>query len=263
MTAAHTAFVAPTTTEKAFNCPHCGALAKQFWHKLHAEALEKDRIPPAFTEEEADKFSSDTEDKKIAETLRTWALRLAKKTPFLDNTSRDSYSNTVWNLWLSKCFNCNDVSVWLADRLVYPSASNVTPPNVDMPEEAKFDYREASSIVEDSPRGAAALLRLAIQKICKALGEKGENINDDIGSLVKKGLDSRVQQALDIVRVTGNNAVHPGEMDLKDDRDTAERLFSLVNLITEIMISQPKQISTLYNALPAGARAAVDRRDKK
>ena len=71
-----------------------------------------------------------------------------------------------------------------------------------------------------------------------------------------------MQQALDIVRVTGNNAVHPGEMNVQDDQKTAGKLFSLVNLITDVMITQPRQISALYASLPEGARAAVERRDK-
>src|SRR5688572_10249423 len=85
-------------------------------------------------------------------------------------------------------------------------------------------------------------LRLAIKKLCAELGETGKNINDDIASLEKKGLDKRVQQALDIVRVIGNDAVHPGQIDLRDDRDTATKLFGLVNLIAEKMITEPKHV---------------------
>jgi Domain of unknown function (DUF4145) len=49
-----------------------------------------------------------------------------------------------------------------------------------------------------------------------------------VASLVRKGLSPVVQQALDAVRVIGNEAVHPETLDLKDDRDTATTLFGLV-----------------------------------
>ena len=49
------------------------------------------------------------------------------------------------------------------------------------------------------------------------MGEKGKDINTDIGNLVKKGLPIKVQESLDILRVIGNEAVHPGQLDLKDD----------------------------------------------
>jgi hypothetical protein len=144
-----------------------------------------------------------------------------------------------------------------------PQRGEAPLPNPDLSEDVRRDYNEASTILDLSPRGAAALLRLAIQKLCEQLGEKGENINDDIASLVKKGLDDRVKKSLDVVRVVGNNAVHPGQIDLRDDRATAERLFRLVNLITDIMISQPKLISEMHEALPEGAKKAIEKRDAK
>jgi hypothetical protein len=160
------------------------------------------------------------------------------------------------------CAHCSRYSVWLRGQMIYPENIGVAPPNGDMREDIREDYLEASSIVNKSPRGAAALLRLCIQKLCTQLGEGGKNVNADIASLVKKGLSPKIQQALDIVRVIGNNAVHPGQIDLKDDSETALRLFELVNLITDTMITQPKQIEQLYGSLPEDQRKQIEGRDK-
>jgi polyhydroxyalkanoate synthesis regulator phasin len=130
-----------------------------------------------------------------------------------------------------------------------------------MPPECLKDYEEARRVLPESVRAAAALLRLAVQKLCKELGQKGENLNDDIGNLVKNGLDQRIQQALDIVRVTGNNAVHPGEMNLEDSPEVVEELFKLVNMIVDEMITKPRELADLYKKLPEGAREAVAKRD--
>ena len=105
------------------------------------------------------------------------------------------------------------------------------------------------------------LASLAIQKPCKELGQSGKNINVDIAALVADGLDPRVQQILDIVRVVGNNAVHPGQIDLRDDRATAEMLFGLLNVIVGKTISVPKRIEEVYGALPEHARDAIAKRD--
>ncbi|PCD67106.1 hypothetical protein CO648_15425 [Rhizobium phaseoli] len=134
--------------------------------------------------------------------------------------------------------------------------------NPDTPQDIAADYREAASILQRSPRGAAALLRLGIQKLCKHLGEPGKNINDDIASLVRKGLDPRIQKALDVLRVVGNEAVHPGTLDLNDDPDTALSLFRFFNLIVEKMISEPKHVDEVYSKLPADKLRAIESRDK-
>lgn len=169
----------------------------------------------------------------------------------------------IFNVAFSSCFNCNEIALWLYDKFIWPSIITVAPPNVDLPDNIRSDYLEAADIFRLSSRGAAALLRLAIQKLCKELGESGKNINTDIASLVKKGLDIRVQKALDIVRVVGNNAVHPGQLDIQDDIQTAERLFRLVNMIADIMISQPKSLNLMFQSLPEPARAAIEARDAK
>ncbi len=130
-------------------------------------------------------------------------------------------------------------------------------------EDVKRDFDEAAAILGRSPSGGAALLRLCIQKLCAHLGDPGKSLNENIGALVAKGLGKEVQQALDIVRVIGNNAVHPGEFDLKDDTVTASTLFDLANLIANEMITRPRQLEESYNKLPKNSREAIDRRDGK
>jgi hypothetical protein len=96
------------------------------------------------------------------------------------------------------------------------------------------------------------------------LGESGKNINDDIASLVKKGLPVQIQKALDIVRVVGNESVHPGQIDLNDNQEIANKLFDLINIIAQVMITQPKEISALYeNIIPDDKKEAIEKRDNK
>lgn len=160
------------------------------------------------------------------------------------------------------CHHCEKNTLWIADKMFYPDSGHAPLPNLEMPESVKKLYLEAASIHTKSPRGAAALLRLSIQILCKELGESGADINKDIGNLVKKGLPELVQQSLDVVRVTGNDAVHPGQIDT-DDPETVKKLFELVNVIIEYMIALPKKVSGIYQTLPPEKIKGINDRDKK
>lgn len=163
----------------------------------------------------------------------------------------------------SKCQHCGDICYWFDGRMIVPSEAPVPPPHVDMPENCIPEYNEARDIVARSPRAAAALLRLCVQRLMVELGEKGKKINDDIGSLVKKGLPVEVQQALDYCRVVGNNGVHPGEIELTDNPQIAHSLFEMLNFIVEDRITRPKKVAELYSILPEGALKAVEKRDSQ
>ena len=161
----------------------------------------------------------------------------------------------------SLCSHCDQLTFWVSNKIVYPTTRMFSPPNSDLPDEVREVYEEAADIANRSPRAACALLRLAIEMLLKHLGETG-SINESIGNLVKKGLDKRIQEALDIVRVTGNEAVHPGEIDFSDETDVG-MLFEWINVIAESLISLPKRIQSRYNNLPEKARAAIEKRDGK
>lgn len=210
-------FVAPSIYEKAFTCPHCGVLARQY----------------------------------------KWGHELKVGTPCYD----EPYIERV-PLRVTRCENCNKNCIWLDETYLFPDRGNAPRPNPDMPVEVQEDYEEAARIYVKSPRGAAALLRLAIQKLMTHLGQTGKSINDDIAALVATGLPQQIQQALDVVRVTGNNAVHPGQLDANDVQ-VAEQLFPLVNVIVEYRISLPNRIQDMYDALPDGTKTAIEKRDEK
>jgi len=159
------------------------------------------------------------------------------------------------------CDHCGDRSYWHEGAMVVPTAAPVELPHPLFPEACVDDFLEAREVVARSPRAAAALLRLALQKMMVPLGEKGHNINDDIKSLVAKGLPDMVKKALDFCRVVGNNAVHPGELSIDDTPEIAHALFRMLNFIVEDRIARPAAVDALYELLPEGARAAIEKRD--
>jgi hypothetical protein len=258
--------VTPSIKETAFNCPHCGALAMQTWSNLYSEPKSKDYPLPPYvgpTGAAERDFFNDVEDANQKASLVEWANKMGIGLPFIEKVEKNAYPPYhLWNVNLSTCFNCHMHALWIQEKLIHPISGSAPPPNPDMSIDIRRDYDEASAILDSSPRGAAALIRLCIQKLCKELGQSGENINKDIGKLVTAGLDQRIQQALDVVRVIGNNAVHPGHIDFKDDRGTAETLFKLLNLIIDKLVSEPRHIAELYGALPESQRSAIEVRDQ-
>ena len=163
------------------------------------------------------------------------------------------------------CNACKAVSLWSTKEAnqIYPRSIGAPMPHPDLPDDAKNDYLEARSVASDSPRAAAALLRLGVQKLLPKLGGKGKNIDDDIAALVGKGLSPHIRDALDICRVVGNNAVHPGELNVDDDPALVSQLFDLINFIVAQTIERDKAMASMMAKLPQGAKDAIARRDAK
>lgn len=177
------------------------------------------------------------------------------------NRLRNDGGSFLSGTYICYCSHCGNYSIWHEEHMIYPDFAGIDPPNEDLSEEIVIDYTEAASILQKSPRGAAAILRLAVQKLCEQLGEPGKDINTDIGSLVAKGLSKTIQQALDTLRVIGNESVHPGQIDLRDNPETAKALFKILNKIAETMITEPKEIQAIYDSLPEEKKKQIEKRD--
>lgn len=177
--------------------------------------------------------------------------------------SRQFYTASTGVLSAAACRSCGKEVIFFDGKVIVPAISQAPQAAEDMPAIVLPDFEEARLVLSVSPRGASALLRLVIQKLLPVLGATKGTIDASIAELVEnQTIDVRLQQALDTVRVIGNEAVHPGELDLKDDAATATMLFRLVNFIVDRAITQPKQFADMYNGLPPGKLAGITNRDK-
>ena len=166
--------VPPELGKDGFNCPHCGAYAQQQWGFMG-----------------------------IYSKAYGWSA--------VSQGMAGSATPMGEHMQLTICTKCKESSFWISAQMVFPDVTVVDLPNEDLPDDIKADYEEAASVLQKSPRAAAALLRLALQKLCKHLGGKGKSIQEDIDLLVDKGLPKGVLQAMDAVRIIGNEALHPGQ----------------------------------------------------
>ena len=89
-----------------------------------------------------------------------------------------------------------------------------------------------------------------------------DDLNEDIKALVAEGMSPKIQQALDLLRVIGNNAVHPGQINLDDNTEIAQKLFGILNFIAEELITKPKELEGLYaDLIPADTQDHIKQRD--
>ena len=191
---------APDRDSEGFRCPSCGAHAGQRWYP----------------------FVVGYQDKGSSEGAAWWGI-----------------GREAGGIALSFCEACRQAVVWHGHSPVWPVTSSAPPASPAMPEEVRADFEEARQVVDRSPRSAAALLRLALQKLSRHLGRPGENISEDLEALMGSGLPDSAQRALRVPGAAGDGPAPPGELDRRDDRETARALFDLVNTVVDRMIAEP------------------------
>lgn len=113
--------------------------------------------------------------------MQTWEVAYSQ-------SLRTSHVRTSREVSFAICAHCRGFSIWYQKRMIYPSTGNAPLPHELLPNEIKDDYNEARSIVSLSPRSAAAILRLCIEKLTHdVLTKDYGSLNNNIRELVKKG----------------------------------------------------------------------------
>ncbi|HFW6578099.1 TPA: DUF4145 domain-containing protein [Campylobacter jejuni] len=165
----------------------------------------------------------------------------------------------------STCYHCERSVIWYlkdeSPKIFFPREVAI-PPEENMPRNVKEIYEEASLVLSDSPRAACALLRLALQELMKYLKEniqiynglKNRNINEDIEEIINIGnfyqdQKEMLEKAMNSVRLIGNKASHPSELDINDNPEIANTLFEMINFIVGEIITKPKEREERLNKL--------------
>lgn len=143
--------------------------------------------------------------------------------PFCKEYSHFHWEYYINGIGIATCSKCGKTLFWLNDgytnKMIYPQKIDVSFPYENMTDDVKNYYFQAREVVNDSPKAAAAFLRLAFQKLLKK--EKKSDFSDFI------------KKVLTTLRVIGSNSIQPGLIDDFDNEETAKSLFNLINSITE------------------------------
>jgi len=243
----------PEFESNKFRCPHCQILATQSWFNADiAGSISMSIINDIYLNHRSD----------IDSFIQKYIVQFLNRAD--NNFQKRLYQFVPKGLSVATCSSCEKFTLWVNKQIVFPRKTIIPPPNEDLEENIKDLYMEAATILPDSPKGSTALLRLALQMLLKQVGKSGKKINDDIGELVSEGLSPKIQQALDLLRVIGNNAVHPGQINLDDNTEVAEKLFSILNFIADELITKPKELEVLYaDLIPLETQEHIKQRDKQ
>jgi hypothetical protein len=228
-------YVPPIYGSSSFNCPNCLAFAQQDWYES--------------------RYNNQEGQYTLEAELTTTSIPISGLG--LNGFRIDNLSA------MSMCYQCSEVALWIKGKMVHPCSSIAPLPNPDMPEDVMKIYTEAREVFFLSSTASTALLRLALEKLLPKVGAKKAKIDNMIGQLVGNGLPKEVEKALDSLRVIGNEAVHPGTIDIGDNSDVAFALFKLLNVVVDRLITQQKEIDEIYNLIPEEKLNGINNRNNK
>src|SRR6516165_9963980 len=209
--------IEPRLGAGSFSCPHCNAVANQDWYSLFLKPENADEVLVLTPETVTVRTESKNEWNDITE-IDQFVERLKRnEVTYVYQKHSQSLKVKMANLHLSSCHSCNGFALWVGERLAFPINVDKTPALVEE------DLEEAAAILNKSPRGAIALMRVCIQKLMPLLKQDSENLNDSMSSLVRKGLEVEIQQAMEVLQVLGNDPVQPTSLDTQEDKEMVLR----------------------------------------
>jgi hypothetical protein len=176
---------------------------------------------------------------------------------------RLSSSNYLEGWSAARCQRCKGWALFRGDALIWPPALGGPAVHPDAPHIVATIYAEAQAVAPASPRSAAALMRLALEQLVNDLEPGDDSLHDKTGRLRARGLDQLVVDAMDVLRVFGNNGAHIGEIDLADDRGTVDSLFQILNMVVEHVITRRKAVETLSARFTPGQKTAIEQRNRR
>jgi hypothetical protein len=225
--------VEPQLGAESFSCPHCNAVAHQDWYSLFLKPENAAEVgvltPEAVTVSTLRQGEAQRDNIKEIEQF----IERLKKTQLTYEYQKHPHPLKVKmaNLHISNCHNCNGFSLWVSGLLVYPTKLDKTPELVDE------DVEEAAVVLNKSPRGATALMRVCIQKLVPLLEENGKELNQRVSSLVRKGLEMEIQQAMDVLEVLRSDSAQLNPLESQADRETALRFLDSLKEVLERRMS--------------------------
>jgi Domain of unknown function (DUF4145) len=239
---------APMFGLDAFRCPHCHTHSHQVWYS----SLAGQSLSTAL----GGKLDGIDSAIQLHSAGRPAPLTLSSSNKIKEYL----FVHRVEDCHFAACARCKLVSIWRKGDMIFPDMLLAPDANPDLPKEIRQVYDEAASILQKSPRASAALLRLCVETLCKHLKLPGSRLVDMIPRLRDMGLREDVIEMAHVVRLSGNNAVHPGSIDAGDNLESALSLFSLLNLIAYFTLSSSRVLQDAKEKMPVGKKNEGDGR---
>lgn len=120
------------------------------------------------------------------------------------------------NLWLMEPQKNDQNNYWEKWQRVYiypPQKDECSEIPLEVDEDFRRDFKEAALTLSISPRASAALSRYCLQKLIRLkAGIKKRDLREEINELINQSsIPTYLSEQLDLIRHTGNFAVHPNE----------------------------------------------------